>query len=229
MAKAASRILITPVYRMSFPNLSQPRSFQDKADGKKSYNVEMIFEAADLQAFKLWNDETGNFEEVDVRQIAAQVAKEQWPGINVKSEFQPGRNWPIHDGDTRAAEQERKGKKGDHYKGMKVIRAGTDESIPPRLYTVENKRRVELVRGDDADKAKIESLFVGGNYALSEVTVKATETPQGRFIKFYLGGTKFVRQGEKLGSPSMMDRFDGITGGSSEHDPTDGLDDDIPF
>ncbi len=113
---------------------------------------------------------------------------------------------------------------------VEAERVSSKEEIPPRLYCIEDGKKRQLVRGLDSDMEKASQLFRGGSYVYAELTVKAVKTPQGKFVTCYVNGVVFVKQGEMLGSPSMMDRYDGgITGGESDYDPTEGLDDDIPF
>lgn len=224
----ASRALITPTFRMSYPSLIKPRAYKNKPNGDKNFSLEMIFAPDDLTKFKAPTDE-GNFVDVDVRQVLAEIAKEQWPGISLKDEFKQGANWPVHDGDAVSAKREAAGKKGDAYKGNKVIKAKASEAYPPALFYMNGKQRVQIDRANDADLKKAESLFVGGSYAFAEVNIAANETAQGKFLSFYVNRVRFVKTGERLGQQSMMERFDGINGGQSDHDPTDGLDDEIPF
>lgn len=223
----ASKILITPEFRMSYPNLVTPRAFKGKS-GEPVYNVEMLFPAEQLEEFKLFDEKAQEFITVDVRQVASAVAKEEWAGIDVKAEFQVGKNWPILTGDDLADKKDAAGKSGDAYRGMKVIRAKASNEYPPRLYCSEDGQRKQLVRGLETDENRAKQLFVGGHYAFAEVTCKAQETPQGKFITFYINSVRFLREGERLGSPSLMDRFDGVQGGQEDYDPTAGMDDEIP-
>jgi hypothetical protein len=224
-----SRILITPEFRMSYPNLITPKQFQNK--GEPTYSMEMIFEPEDLGRFKLLDDPSGKFVDVDVQQMCLAVIKGKWGEIDVKSEF--ARSWPVKSGDTLAENRKSKGKKAlDAYLGKKVIRCKASANYPPRLYFQEDGERKEIVRGSDTSTTKGKQLFVGGFYAFAELTVKALDTAQGKFVTFYVNSVKLTREGERFGGPSMMDRFDqsGVSGGQTAHDPTAGMtDDDIPF
>lgn len=230
-----TRILITPEFRMSYPKLIVAEQYIDqktkKPKGDPKHSLQMIFPNDDLDKFKVFNEDAGEFEDVDIRKVCVQVAKEEWPDIDVKEACKHGgMKWPIKNGDTLAAELEARKKTGDHYKGCSVITPTASQEFAPSLYVNEGGKRKQLVRGIDADERKGKQLFdTGGNYAYGEVTVKAYEVDEKKFIKFYINAVVFLRAGERLGGTSLMDRFEGTMGGESEVDPTEGLDDEIPF
>lgn len=232
---SASRILITPTFRMSFPALVKPRAFsgdgRQKDSGEKSYSVEMILAPEDLGKFKMVDDQSGEFTDVDLKQVLAAVAKEEWPDVSVKESVEKGNlHWPIRDGDAYADDREGRGKKGnDHYRGHKVVRLKASEEYPPRLYYTENKERKQVVRGSDSSEQRANQMFYGGAYAFAEITVRAIEVSGKKYLTCYVNSVKFVKGGERLGGKSLMERFDGVEGGESDYDPTEGLDDDIPF
>lgn len=234
------QVLITPQFRMSYPNLVKPRRYEEngKAQGDPKFSTEMLIPTEDMGTFKKWNETNESFDDVDFARICAGLAKGAWPDINLKEAVvQGGLGWPISDGNTIADKKVSGGKKEDSvaaYRGMKLTRAKSNEDMPPRLYCYEDKKKRQLVRGMDADMEKAANLFKGGSYAYAEITVKAVEMAGRKYVTSYLNGVVFVKQGELLGAPSVMDRYDaGITGGESDYDPTDGLDndldDEIPF
>lgn len=234
MTKAASRILITPPFRLSYPNLVEPRAFQQngKPKGDPKFSFEMLIEPDNLENFKLHDETTDTFVPVDIRKICVQVCKETWGSdFDVKTEFAD--KWPVKKGDVEADKKEAKGKDGDVYRGLYVINAKANEEFPPRLYYKADGKRKQIARGLDTDEARAKQLFAAGNYCFAEVTVKALETPQGKFIAFYVNSVMYLKEGERIGGNSLMDRFDGIEGGISDYDPTEGmaeetLDDEIP-
>ena len=220
--KSASLLLRTPVFRMSYPNLVDPKPYQDPKTGKKgdpTYNVEALIKPDDIAKFQVLRDDT--WEEVDVKQAMAEVAKTEWTDINLKEAVaQKALGWPLKDGEKKKAEREAKGKKGDVYEGVKVLPLKASKDYPPQLYVVEGGKFRELSRANEADKAKAEQLFVGGYYAKGNVNLKAVETPQGRYVTFYLNAIVFIREGERIGGMSAEERFGGIEGGESDYDPT---------
>ena len=219
---------LTPEFRMSFPNLIQPRAFQDKGD-QKNYRVEMLFEPEDLKKFRVENAQKQGLEEADINQILLNFAKDQFPGVNVKQDFQ--NTWPVRDGSNVAESKEADGKRGgDVYRGKKFIRATSGVDFPPNLMVVEDGKKVTLNRGFDGDMEKAANLFVGGHYAFAEVVIKAVEVNGIKYMPFYLNSICFTKIGEKFGGQSLMARYDDVSGGSADVDPTAGSDDDeIPF
>jgi hypothetical protein len=245
MAKSgAQRNLITPTFRMSFPKLITPEPYMEngKPKGEPVFQCEMLFAPEDIVKFqgpaglglngtahpKIPNWETG----VDLKRVCALVAKETWPDITSIQEAVAARalHWPIVNGDQHFAKKEAKakatGKKvgGEYYKGTTFLRTKTGKEFPPQLYYPEGGKKLRLNIALDSDKVKAEGLFKGGNYAFAEITVKGTESAQGRFISMYVNSVCFVKQGEGFGGARLMERFDGINGGESDHNPLDGLD-----
>lgn len=225
-----SRIVISAPFRLSFPTLMEPKRYENKGD--PFYSMQMLFETEALESFKLWNDESGDFEEVDIRKLAAALAKEQWPDINVKEAVaHGGLHWPIKSGDKHADKREAEGKTGnDHYRGAWIINAKSSEKFPPSLYYMDGKVRKQVDRLSDTGRQVSQQKFYGGAWCIAELNVVAH---QDKYISFYVNSVKFVKDGERFGGVSAMDRFDGVTGGSADYDPTAGMDDDlddeIPF
>jgi hypothetical protein len=219
---------------MSYTNIVKPRAFEQngKAMGDPTYSTEMIISAGDMGKFKRPNDE-GGFDDVSLAAVAAEVAKAKWPDISVKDAVATGKlGWPINDGDDLADKKVKKGKSEDSvaaYRGNKIIRAKSNLEFAPRMYYSEEGKRKQINRGLESDEAKATQLFVAGSYAYAEITIRATSYKDD-YVTLYLNSIKYVRQGERLGSASTMDRFDaGISGGEEDYDPTEGMDDDIPL
>jgi hypothetical protein len=227
----STRVLITPVFRMSYPNLLKARPFMrnGKPAGEPKFSVGGIFDPEDMGKFKTFDEGTGKFIDVSLPVVLVELAKAKWPGINVKEAVAAKElDWPIKNGDQLAQKAEAKKKSADHFVGKSIIQLSSSGEYPPNLYMRENGKRKQLARGLDADEKRAASLFVAGSYAYAEVNIKPQETPQGRFITFYLNSVSFSKPGERIGGQSMMDRFDGVEGGASDHDPTGGMDDEIP-
>lgn len=237
-----SETVLTPVGRMSFPNVKDPKPYQGKGDPK--YSVELLFEPEDLKRCKAVNPETNQFEDVDLTKVCSRVFKKNFPNVkvadqfNTKDEYGQVENWVIKNGNATSKRKRAEKKKGaENYEGKIHFQAKTNQEYPPRLFVLNKDRtKTELHRGIDADEAKIKALFVGGNYAYAEINVKAYGTPQGRFVTFYLGSLVFVKTGERFGGQSLVDRYDGedLTGAAAEeYNPTDGAapadDDDVPY
>lgn len=237
MANKSSRRVLTPVFRMSWPKLVKAEQYQQKGDFH--YSVETIFDPEDLDKFRAANPETGKSGLVDIRVVSSELAQIQWPGINVKEAVASGAlYWAVHNGDEYAAKKEAEGKDADAYKGKRFIKTKTLQKFAPKLrHRTAEGQNVDLDRGVDSDMDRARDLFVGGNYAYAELTCEAKETPQGKFIVFYLNSICYFKPGERLGGGASMmdsDEYAGVTGGESDYDPTAGLggsdfDDEIPF
>jgi hypothetical protein len=215
---------------MSFPELLKAKPFQQKANSEE-FSVEALFDPADLEFFQKEGKEN-----VDLRIVMAALAKEEWPDVkNVNDEVKAGRIfWPVKDGNTKKAELEAKDppKNGDHYEGKKFMRFKAKADKAPQLRYIVDGKFVTLDRHNPEDVSKINAMFVGGNYAFAEINVRPTLTPQGKFMTLYLNKVCYMRDGVKLGGgPSLMDDVQGadIRGGEANYDPTEGLDDEIPF
>lgn len=243
----ASLMIRTPVVRMFFPALVETKTFNDgKNKGNPEYGVLLGVTKDQLGEFEVRRED--RWEKADIRQLAAEVAKAEFPGVDVKQAVQHGGlNWPIKDGDKEADKNLKKaengqGKKREEYRGYQLIRVKSKADYPPQLFVVNKGQFQELDRMSDQDMKQAEKLFVGGYYAKFSLNLKATESPQGRFIPLYLTAALFAYEGERIGGMSAEERFGGIDGGLSDIDPTagmsnapgpgpagDDMDDDIPF
>jgi hypothetical protein len=235
MAKAKNNItLLTPMFRMSFPQLIEPKAFvrAGKPQGEPKFSVTMIFDPESLKNFQKQDPNDPNkLVNVDVSQVVAELARAEWEGIKLNADTKSGGmadTWPIINGDTYAAKQEAKGKKGDAYKGKKLITAKTGVEYPPTLRLVVDGKVEKLSRALDKHMAMAKAAFVGGHYAVAEVTLSPTELDGERYVPFYLNNVRFVKEGERFGGQSLMDRFGGTEGGTEARDPTAGMDDEIP-
>lgn len=235
MAKAKNnRTLLTPMFRMSFPQLIEAKPYikNGKPQGDPKYSVTMIFDPADLTKFKAQDPNDPNkLIDVDANLVVAELARAEWEGIKLKDRTVDGGmadSWPITSGDVYAAKQEAKGKPGKAYVGKKLITAKTGVEYPPTLRVVQNGKVVSLNRAFDKDMTLAKSVFTGGYYAMAEVTLSPSEVDGERYVPFYLNGIRFVKEGERFGGQSLMDRFGGTEGGATAEDPTKGMDDEIP-
>jgi hypothetical protein len=245
--KNPSRALVTPEFRMSYPALVTPKPFMEngRPTGDESYQVEAIFDEAALDHFRIYDEATNGYVEVNLLTVLAQLAKEAWPSDNIKTMFesqkdkhgQPNKGWPVKRGDVIKAQKEAKGKQADHYAGTRVIalnaktktKAGEPLQPPTISMVTGDKTFKTFDRLVDTDMAKARAVFSGGNYAFATVGFVAMKVAGVAFIAPYLNGIRYTRSGKSLGGQSDMDRFDGYTGGASDHNPTAGMNDEIPF
>lgn len=235
--KNVSRILLTPTFRLYYPSLLEPRSYQKKgqAKGAPKYSLSMIFEPDALKKFKIADDD-GELVDVNIRDVLKELAVEGWPDIDdIPAAIKHGGiKWPIRKGEIVAKKKDGTTKHAEHLDGNFVINAASSEQYPPSLKAYVEDKQINLTRGLTADDTKIKNLFAGGNYAFAEVNVKPTEVDENKFLTFYLNAICFTKPGERIGGGgSLMDKYQGTHGGEADVDPTEGADDyntdDIPF
>lgn len=240
-----SRTVLTPEFRMSFPNLVKPKEFIDKGkpSGKFFYNTEMIFTEDALKKFRVLRD--GSLVSVDFASLLAELAKDAWGSetnpetgqpLTVKEMFAGvlAKGWPLRKGDVIADVLKAKGKSGDHYRGMRVMSAKsnvTDKVTPPTLSIDQKGGHRTLNRLVETDMQTARSAFVGGNFAVAELNIVANVVGGLKYLTAYLNEVRYTREGPKFGGQggALMSKFEGISGGESDHNPTEGMDDEIPF
>lgn len=242
---AINRILITPEFRMSFPNLLKPKEFMEKGKptGKKLYSMEMLILENLLGKFLMPKDNA--FVEVDINTVLAELAKEAWGSeidpelkrpLTVKEMFAGplARGWPLKRGDVIADAIKLKGKQGEHYRGHRMMACKSnvaDNVNPPTLQIAAKGGAKTLSRMVEADMATARTAFRGGNYAIAELNIKPNVVSGLKYLTVYVNLVRYTRDGAALGGVggSAMERFDGINGGQADHDPTQGIDDEIPY
>jgi hypothetical protein len=225
---------------MSYPNLTSPTQYKNKGD--YTFNVEMMFEADQIENFYVWNEETEALDSVDLKTVLVEISKEMWPGESPKEVFVNGKGWPLKNGDKKAEAMAKRNKDGSVYNGKTIISAKAKLDYPPMLFYKSAGKRVQLdidydehkpINSDDLAMAN--KLFQGGNYGYAEINFKAVEIDSdSKYITPYLNMVQYAKDGEKLGKGSRASRFDGIDGGSSDFDPTAHMgdsigDDEVPF
>lgn len=172
-----------------------------------------------------------------MRQIAAAVAKAEWPGrqliINREALTDP-RNlqFPFKNGDERAAQAVAKGKDGAFFQGQVVFDTRSGEEYPPFLSVLQGKKIVDL---DDVSKLTLgKQKFYNGCYVVPKVRFKAyksqTEGGIGAYsgVKAFLSSVLWVADGTRIGG-SSAETFRAYVGGLSDVDPTGAGSDEIPF
>ena len=229
--KPSSRLVRTPVFRMSYAKLDEPKPFMEngKPKGPPVYSVEQLFDPADLENFLVKRD--GGWEECSYPRLLVELAKEEWgEDFNAaEATKHGGMKWPIQDGTQRAEDGKKRGKNWEAYRDKKAIRVKSAQDYPPKLFVTDAGKYRELDRDDDKDRAIIRKRFQSGHFAKANVTIKAVEVDGRKFLTHYVGAVLFWEEGEVIGGMDAEERFGGIEGGESFHDPTKGMDDEIPF
>lgn len=243
MAGNASVTLITAPFIISYPKVLKPEPFVNpktkKPQGDPVYSFEAISDIDSLKEWRELNRETGEFSPVDVERRLVALAKEQFgDDFSVKEAVKNGMSWPFKSGDKKADE---KGGKADHYRGKKFFRAKALTEINgqanrPTLWEANGNQGITRIPvGTPGGDERANSRFYGGAICTAELSAVAGESPQGKYVTFYVNAVVFEKDGDRLGGGSAIERMRGVTGGQSQVDPTEGmdgndsLDDEIPF
>lgn len=232
--KGDTVLLRTPIFVMSFPNLVDPDRFKEngKPKGDPRYGVDMIMDAE--SGIKGWfrkDRNAGTWGPVDdIRGLMVEVAKVEFGAdFNVKASVEHGgMHWPLRSGDKKAAELEARKKNGAMYVGKHLLRIQSNEQYPPVLTIMEDgpdgRQYRDLERDVAADMAIAKRRFRGGHFAVATCVIRAGEV-QSKYLTFYVNSVLFAKEGQIIGGlTEPEDRFGGIVGGESDHDPTAGMD-----
>lgn len=232
MAKstASNLLLRSPMFRMSYPNLIEARPYKD-ANGPKGeprFDCECIFDPDALDKFMVRRGE--EWVEANLKALMVEVAKAEWSGIDVKAAVaNHGLGWPIVSGDKKVETAAAKGRKAEHYAGKVILPVKSSNKFPPTLNRVKDGKIVELRRSDAADMTEAKELFQAGAFAKGSFNLKAVEMAGSKYIVVYANAFLFVKPGPRIGGISAEERFGGVEGGESSYDPTEGMDDEIPY
>ncbi len=192
----------TPVGRLINNSLFEKDAFTDERgrDATPSYKVEMAFDPADLE----------DFEDAVVQ------AAIDFFGDGAEKDYEDGNILsPVRDGDDLAATREEKGKSGDAYKGMLVIRGHTlynrnGEDAPGGVYVC----GADATELDFADRGTI----FNGSFGIANVTLAPYHGVAGGLpgVTLYLNGYQFVKDGDRLRGADPSSLFSPMMGKKSE-------------
>jgi hypothetical protein len=234
-----SRTVISAPFRFIFPKLLKAEAYKgDKGSNKEKgapvYSTGMLFNDDDLTKFKMLDDSTDSLVDVDIRRVCMEMAKEAWGAdFSVKDAVaHGGMKWPIVTGQQLLAKAKAKNKKTDsmsHYEGaVSQINCKAYEDYPPALNYSEGGKWKGLTRGISDHDSKIKALFTSGSYGQAELRLRTSIVDERKYIVFYVNVVNFLKTGPRIGGQSLMDRLAGVSGGTTDNDPTKGLDDDMP-
>jgi hypothetical protein len=205
-------ISITKPVILTFPNLDEARAVKGpngkpSGEPKFSANFEIEADHEDLAALK-------------ARAVA--VAKAKWPGRDLKELA-----FPFSSGDKLADKAAAKKKDREFSRGKAVLVSRS--KFQPNLSVVEGGKIVEI---DGNDKGKVKKLFYSGVRVLAQFNFTAYDgvgaNPDG--VTAYLNKVLSLNQGTRLtGGASSAEVFKDYIGAATDYDPTEGLDDEIPF
>ena len=208
MSTHKSEIVVTPEFRMVWPNLFEPRAFMrdGKPTGEPKYGLTMLFTKEDISGLK---------------QIAAKVAHAQWPGRDLKE-----LKFPFKNGDALAKASVEKDKAADKtprdvsfYEGKVVVK--TSSKFAPQVYGLDRKEILDPKR------------VYSGVYGYAELNFVAYPGVAGGqdgvtcYVNFVMISD---RKGDRIAGRSVDNVFAGIEGSDTSADVGDDtLDDKIPF
>ncbi len=173
----ARHAVITPVFRVSFPNVFKPKL--NELSDKTEYSLDMIFDSK--EAFK--EEYKGKKKQtVSLLKAVANAKADQWGADKTKwPEF---KNKTFKNGDENVSKKDGEIRKG--YEGKVYLTAKSDEKFPPK---------VVLANGEPAD----EKAFYGGCYARAQVIARPYEMGGNCGVRFILKQLIKVKDGERFG------------------------------
>lgn len=198
-------LVITPVFRLSFPTLFTPKAHPDDPQEKKAFRLEGIFDSK--EAFK----EPYKGKKIQTVSMAKAVLNakiDQWGSDRDKW---PKFAYPVfRDGD------ERKNQEGEIYKGYEGgfwFAAKSGEEFPPRVYS-------------STGQALTEAEVYGGCYCRAELMARPYAVGPNKGIRFVLLSVMKVKDGEKFGGlqTDLFDFTEAIEGDSEEDDSEEDID-----
>jgi hypothetical protein len=173
----ARHMVITPIARVSFPSVFKARSFQDVEGATKSFQVDLIFDEAQLsEEYKGKKRQT-----VSLKKAVFNAKVDQW-GANKDK-------WPDFAHPVFKKGDKRKNKDGEVYQGYEgkiFITAKCGEKYPPKVI---------LADGSPAD----EKSFYGGCYARAQLIARPYDFGGNRGVRFLLLQLMKVEDGERFG------------------------------
>lgn len=172
-------MIVTPVARISFPNVFTARSYQDSPDQKKSFQVDLLFDSKDVlkEPYKGKKLQT-----VSVIKAIANAKRDQW-GSDKNS-------WPKFEHPTIKKGDERTNSEGevyDGYKGKLVISARCGEKFPPKIIGLDGS---PLSEQD----------FYGGCFARAQLVARPYIFGKNNGVRMVLYQLQKTDDGEKFGS-----------------------------
>lgn len=202
--------IVSPVFRLSYPNLFEARKFRDakgQEKGEPKFSAEMIFEeGADLS---------------EMVALAKRVAKATFGSAD-------GVKFPFKKGEERAAKLRERGKSdaAEIYDGAVVVKTDRVERTSDGRYVgppqVINRKGQDILDPKD---------IYPGCYARALLKCVAGDF-NGRYVKFYLNGVVKWEDGERIAGRDIRDAFAGMIDeddDSAGASGPDSLDDEIPF
>lgn len=174
----AKHMIITPVCRLSFPNLFVAKAHKDEEDGKKTFHCDLIVDSEDVWKEPYRGTKTNT---VSLKKAILNAKLDQF---GEKADWPHFEHDPIRDGDDRTIGDTEEVLEG--YEGMSFIRPRTGEKYPPKLL---------LKNGKPASE---EDLY-GGCYVRAQILVRPYDTGTNAGVSLRLIAIMKHAEGEKFG------------------------------
>lgn len=171
-------MIITPVARLSFPQLFSARSFQDNPDMKKEFKCDLIFDSMDVlkepyQGKKVQTPSVlGAISNVKIDQWGKD--KNKWPKFNYPV-IKKGDENTNRDGEVYAG-----------YKGKIYFKASCDEKYPPKII------------GLDGTPLGEKDVY-GGCFVRAQLVARPYAFGANFGVRFVLKQIQKIKNGEKFG------------------------------
>lgn len=234
-SKNPSTLLLSPQVRLSYPKLIKAERFKDPETGQEKgdpvFNTEMLCPVDDLSKFRTWDEDKGEWHYDNLNSFCARLAKKRFGAdFDVQAAIEHGGiKWPVTNGNKNAE----RGEKYSHYAGHYIVKGKALSEIngrvnAPTLFYMEKGDRKTIARGTEQGGQLAADMFYGGAWVVAELSAVAGNAGDNKYVTLYMNSIMFIRHDDKFGGGnSLMDRFEGVTGGSSEYDPTEGMDEEI--
>ncbi len=236
--------MLSPKVRLSYPKLVTAEFFKDPHTGavadKATFTTEMLCPDGDVDKFRTWDEVEGKWVYNHIHGFCSEAALGHFGAdFNVNETIKHGGiSWPVQSSGKYIADRIAKsGGKLDeeklaHYDGSYIVKAKALAVINGRAYAPalsyynEAGERVTIDTSTDAGKSFAESKFYGGAWAVLELSAVGGAVGPNKYVTLYINHVIFISDGEKFGGgPRLADRFEGVAGGASDYDPTEGMDD----
>jgi hypothetical protein len=184
---AERHLVITPRFRVSFPQVFVPRSFQDNPNLGKSFSLDMIFDSKDdfKKAYNGKKAKTGS-----MMQAVVNAKKDQW---GPDKEQWPRMEYPVFkDGNDRLSKD---GEVFDGYADKWFVTARCGEKFAPKILS-------------KAGKPLTENDFYGGCYAQAQLMARPYAFGKNFGVRFLLLSVMKLEDGERFGGGGNNPLFD---------------------
>lgn len=245
--KKKSINMLSPKVRLSYPKLVVAEFFKDPNTGavadKATFTTELLCPDDEIAKFRTWDESEaeGKWVYNHIHNFCKEAALDHFgPDFDVNETIKHGGiSWPVQSSGKYITDRiARSGGRLDeeklaHYDGHFIVKAKALAEINGRAYSPtlsyynEAGERVTLKDTTSKDGISFaESKFYGGAWAVLELSAVAGAVGQNKYVTLYINHVIFISDDEKFGGgPRLADRFEGIAGGASDYDPTQGMDD----